>query len=62
MAGRGRHAFGFGDYCRETVVRTMADIGTTTAKNPASMPFLEADATFDSGLEAHNTYYAGYGS
>ena len=44
----------------KTLVRTMADIGTTTAKNPASMPFLEAGATFSSGLEAHNTCYAGW--
>jgi hypothetical protein len=43
----------------KTLVRTMADIGTTTAKNPASKPFLEAGATFSSGLEALNTYYAG---
>jgi hypothetical protein len=44
----------------KTVVRTMKVIGTTTAKNPASMPFLEAGATFSSGLEAHNTCYAGW--
>ena len=43
----------------KTLVRTMADIGTTTAKNPASKPFLQAGATFSSGLEALNTYYAG---
>jgi len=42
----------------KTLVRTMADIGTTTAKNPASKPFLQAGATFSSGLEALNTYYA----
>jgi hypothetical protein len=41
----------------KTLVRTMADIGTTTAKIRPRCSFLEAGATFSSGLEAHNIYY-----
>jgi len=44
----------------KTVVRTVQVIGTTTAKNPSSMPFLEAGVTFSSGLEALNRYYVGW--
>jgi len=44
----------------KTVVRTVDVIGTTTAKNPSSMPFLEAGVTFSSGLEALNRYYVGW--